>query len=323
MAPNNQQQQAAAAATAAAVRLPDFHADSPQCWFNCLDSTFAMANITQSKFHWAMSKLPFSLTPTVRPLSRNPTAVADPYKELKELLLQSYSRSDEQRTSKWLDYPMCGSDTRPSVLWDNLTALQPATLKDAQIALFIRKLPRHISAMINMRSFDTTQEMIQRCNSLWASQTPEEAASATAAAAAAAGPWQHSSLRKANARRSPSPYRRKTPGGDKAGDKADCRRPSPTAVAPWPPGLSMHPSAASVQALGLSLRHSAASVQAPGLSLHPSAAYVQSSNPSWTRHWSGFGYKWSVPILQSQLHITSEWISGYKQDVPIPPTSDG
>jgi hypothetical protein len=223
MAPNHQQQQAAAAA---AVRLPDFHADSPQCWFDCLDSTFATANITQSitKFHWAMSKLPFSLTPTVRPLSRNPTAIADPYKELKELLLRSYSLTDEQRTSKWLDYPMCSGDTRPSVLWDNLTALQPATLKEAQVALFLRKLPRHISALINTRSFDTTEEMIQGCNALWMSQTPEEATSAAAAAAAAAGPWQHSSLRNAHARRSPSPYRRKTPGGD----KADRRRRSPT-----------------------------------------------------------------------------------------------
>jgi hypothetical protein len=55
MAPNNQQQQAAAV-----IRLPEFHADSPQAWFDCLDSTFATANITQSipKFHWAMSKLP-------------------------------------------------------------------------------------------------------------------------------------------------------------------------------------------------------------------------------------------------------------------------
>jgi hypothetical protein len=157
MAPNNQQQQAAAAA--AAVRLPDFHADSPQCWFNCLDSTFAKANITQSitKFHWAMSKLPFSLTPTVLPLSRDPTTVADPYRELKELLLRSYGHTDEQRTSKWLDYPMCSGNTRPSVLWDNLTALQPVTLKEAQVALFLRKLPRHISALINMWSFDTTE----------------------------------------------------------------------------------------------------------------------------------------------------------------------
>ncbi len=65
MVPNNQQQQATVAA--AAIRLPEFYADSPQSWFNCLDSTFATANITQSitKFHWAVSKLPFSLIATV------------------------------------------------------------------------------------------------------------------------------------------------------------------------------------------------------------------------------------------------------------------
>ncbi len=116
MAPNNQLQQAAAAV----IRLPEFHADSPQAWFDCLDSTFATANITQSitKFHLAMSKLPFSLIATVCPLARDPTAVSDPYKELKELLLLSYGLSDEQMTNKWLDYPMCG-DTRPFVLWDN------------------------------------------------------------------------------------------------------------------------------------------------------------------------------------------------------------
>ena len=81
--------------------------------------------------------------------------------------------------------------------------------------------------MITTKSFDTPQEMVRRCNQLWATQTPEEAASA-AAAAAATGPWQHSSLRSAQARRSPSPYRRKTSGGDKTGDKPDRRRRSPT-----------------------------------------------------------------------------------------------
>ncbi len=116
---------------------------------------------------------------------------------------------------------MC-DDTRPSVLWDNLTALQPATMKDAQTALFLRKLPRHLSNLINTRAFNTTEEMIQRCNELWMSQTPEEAASAAAAAAtAAAVPGQQSPFR--NSRRSPSPYRCKTSGGDKTG-----RRRSPT-----------------------------------------------------------------------------------------------
>ena len=230
--PSDQQQAAAAAAAAAAaVHLPDFHADSPQSWFTVLDSQFANAGITQSlaKFHRAVAKLPFSVNPTIQPLADDPTAVADPYGALKELLLESYGLTEEQKTSRWLDYPMCGSETRPSVLWDNLLALRPKTLDDAQVALFIRKLPRHISAQINTKSFDSPKDMVRRCNQLWATQTPEEAAAASVAAAAAtAGPWQHSSLRSAPHRRSPSPGRRKTPGGDKAADPPARRRRSPT-----------------------------------------------------------------------------------------------
>jgi hypothetical protein len=47
-------------------------------------------------------------------------------------------------------------------LWDNLTALQPESIKDAQTALFLRKLTRHISNLINPRAFKTTEELIQR-----------------------------------------------------------------------------------------------------------------------------------------------------------------
>ncbi len=54
---------------------------------------------------------------------------------------------------------MCGH-TRPSVLWDNLTALQPESIKDTQTALFLRKLPRHISNLINPRAFKTMKELI-------------------------------------------------------------------------------------------------------------------------------------------------------------------
>jgi hypothetical protein len=155
---------------------------------------FAAAKITQplTKFHWALVKLPFSLIATVHPLARNPSAFSDPYKELQDLLLRSYSLSAAQMTSRWLDYPMCGN-TRPSVMWDNLTALQPSTVKEAQTVLFLRKLPRHIRNVINLRAF----------------KGPEEAAAAGAAAAPA--------------RRSPCPFRGKGSVGDKSG-----RRRSPT-----------------------------------------------------------------------------------------------
>jgi hypothetical protein len=98
MAPQNQQQQELAAAT---IRLPNFYADSSQSWFDCIDAMFATTKITQpiTKFHWALAKLPFSLIATVRPLSRDPTAVSDPYKELQELLLRSHGLSTTQMTS--------------------------------------------------------------------------------------------------------------------------------------------------------------------------------------------------------------------------------
>jgi hypothetical protein len=78
---------------------------------------FAAAKIKQplAKFHWGLAKLPFSLIVTVRPLSRDPTAFSDPYKQLQELLLRSYGLSAAQMTGKWLDYPMCGN-TRPPVM---------------------------------------------------------------------------------------------------------------------------------------------------------------------------------------------------------------
>jgi hypothetical protein len=76
--------------------------------------------------------------------------------------------------------------------------------------LFIPKLPRHISNLMNPRAFKTLEELIQCCNELWAAQTPEEAA-------AAAAPSPQSPFR--STRRSPSPFRRKAPGGDKSGHR--------------------------------------------------------------------------------------------------------
>jgi hypothetical protein len=64
------------AASATTVRLPDFYSDSPQAWFDCIDTMFTAAKIMQplTKFHWALAKLPFSLITTVRPLAKDPSS---------------------------------------------------------------------------------------------------------------------------------------------------------------------------------------------------------------------------------------------------------
>jgi hypothetical protein len=76
---------------------------------------FVAAKITQplAKFHWVLAKLLFSLIATVRPLSKDPSAFRDTYKELQDILLRSYGLSVTQMTGKWLDYP-CASTPGPS-----------------------------------------------------------------------------------------------------------------------------------------------------------------------------------------------------------------
>jgi hypothetical protein len=143
---------------------------------------FATAKISQplTKFKWTLAKLPFSLIATIRPLSKDPSSYRNPYKELQDILLRSCGLSVAQMTSRWLDYPMCGN-TRPSVMWDNLTALQPATVKEVKTVLILRKLLCHIRNLINLRAFREPEDLIQRCNKIWEDQIPEEAAAAAAA----------------------------------------------------------------------------------------------------------------------------------------------
>ncbi len=64
-----------------------------------------------------MTKLPFSLIATVRPLAKDPSYYRDPYQELQDILLRSYGLSVAQMMSKWLDYPMCGNTSVPRRLF--------------------------------------------------------------------------------------------------------------------------------------------------------------------------------------------------------------
>ncbi len=52
-------------------------------------------------------------------------------------------------------------------MWDNLTALQPSTVKEAKTVLFLRKLPRHIRNLIHARAFKEPEDLIQHCNEIW------------------------------------------------------------------------------------------------------------------------------------------------------------
>jgi hypothetical protein len=77
------------------VRLPDHYADSPQAWFCSSYATFAASKVTSllTKFNWVLSKLPFSLMDSIVPLCKRPSSYPDPYQELQDIMLRSYSLS--------------------------------------------------------------------------------------------------------------------------------------------------------------------------------------------------------------------------------------
>ncbi len=86
---------AAPAEFGGAVCLPDYYPKSPKAWFCSISETFAASRVTRSltKFQWALSKLPFMLIDSIGQFCRNPSAYADPYQELQDILLLSYSLS--------------------------------------------------------------------------------------------------------------------------------------------------------------------------------------------------------------------------------------
>jgi hypothetical protein len=65
-------------------------------------------------------------------------------------------------------------------MWDHHTALQPATVKEIQTVLFLRKLPSYIRDLINPREFQEPEALIQRCNEIWEDRSEEEGAAAVA-----------------------------------------------------------------------------------------------------------------------------------------------
>ena len=211
------------AAFAAAVnhaRLADYCAESPQAWFRCIASTFAIANITNSKtkFHMAVAKLPISLMDSIGHLCDNPNRVPDPYTELQNILIRSYGLSDAQKTARLLDHPGLGCN-KPSVMWDQLAAMRPDDVDVIMRVLFLRKLPAYIRDVINPKDHHTAEDLTQRCNEIWENRA--ESASAVAAAV-----HRPTSPARGN-RRSSSPFRGRKPAKAKPSHR---RSPTPAAA---------------------------------------------------------------------------------------------
>jgi hypothetical protein len=141
------------------------------------------------------------LIDSIGPLCRNPSAYADPYQELQDILLRSYGLSASQRTAKWLDHPGLGNN-KPSVLWDQLNALKPDSLEEVQTVLFLRKLPAYIRDRVNPGGCEDLHALVQWCDYIWENRSQD------------AVPRSHSPSR--GSHRNSSHFRGKRPGNAKS-----------------------------------------------------------------------------------------------------------
>jgi hypothetical protein len=181
------------------VRLCNFYADDPQSWFFTINSIFETSRVTRSvtKFHWAIGKLPPSIAPSIAHLCRNVNQLADPYGELRTLIVSSYGLSHEQRIDRLIDFPSLGGQ-RPSVLWDQMNAIRPDSVDDIMRVFFFRRMPGYIRDVVNTRKWDNFHDLTQLCNQIW-----EQRGGAAAAMAAAVQPRAASP--KGGRSRSPAP----------------------------------------------------------------------------------------------------------------------
>ena len=109
---------------------------------------------------------------TVGTLCNHPTAVADLYAELQNILLQSYGLSATQKTACLLDHPGQGSH-KPSVLMDQLIALKPDLLDAVIQVLFFQEMPGYILDMVNPKDYQNLYDLMQLCNNVWENRDPQ------------------------------------------------------------------------------------------------------------------------------------------------------
>ena len=103
----------AAAVFGAAVQLPTFDRSEPEAWFALADANFGLRGVTDSKikYWYVLSKFDSAALKKLSTFLKRPRG-ADPYRELREKLCQTYEPPIEQKLDTFLSLAEM-SDERP------------------------------------------------------------------------------------------------------------------------------------------------------------------------------------------------------------------
>ena len=184
----------AATVFGASVQLPMFDRTEPDTWFILADANFNLRGVTDSrtKYWYVLSK--FDAT-TLRKLStflQLPTG-NDPYKELREMLCQTYEPLLEQKIDAFLELKEIGEE-RPSEFGLELQRLTAkASMDDVRKRVFLHCLPKTIVTAIRGSLEGDFQTVVKAANRVWTAASTSAEVSLSPATVAAVTSGQTSS----------------------------------------------------------------------------------------------------------------------------------
>ena len=198
--------------------LPPFEGDRPALWFGHLDAVFEANRIRSSRslFWQAAAKIPAMYGNAFTDIQRTANTAEDPYGDLKERLTSSFGMSKEDKMLAYLTASQ-GCD-KPSFLLDRMLALEPTTVREITLALYMRALPDYISQALSTVKYESVTELKTLCNDLWHKRNAAAAAHAAISRPASPGraDGRGRSPSRDGARKGPGRSRRRaqTPGRD-------------------------------------------------------------------------------------------------------------
>ena len=153
------QQERTANLAAVSVKLPQFWPDRARYWFAIAEANFETSRITskKTKFNYVVMQLDQKTASRLMDVIENP-GEEDPYKALKDRLLESFELTDRERASRILDWTGLG-DRRPSQCLEDMILVMPRGLTDLGILFkeqFLRQLApevrAHLAQSTNMKN---------------------------------------------------------------------------------------------------------------------------------------------------------------------------
>lgn len=157
------------------VKIPEFIPSDPELWFAMIEGSFTSAGITidNTKFGHVIGALPPKYAVEVKDLIMDPPK-DEPYKKLKEALIQRLCSSQEEKTRQLLERAEIG-DRKPSQFLRYMQNLADPSIKEPVLkTLWLSRLPRNIQVALAIAKDKPLKELAAHADDIAEASRPTQ-----------------------------------------------------------------------------------------------------------------------------------------------------